>query len=86
MQRNVAVALLQDIEANVTSKRMIHVEIVAKIKVKVKCSGILECWLPSQTVHSHPQHFSAVVLVSNTLVALCGCDDCRRRPRAELGL
>ena len=43
MQRNVAVALLQDIEANVTSKRMIH-EIVAKIKVKVKCSGgILEC-------------------------------------------
>ena len=86
MQRNVAVALLQDIEANVTSKRMIHDEIVAKIKVKVKCSGILECWLPSQTVHSHPLHFSAVVLVSNTLVALCGCDDCRRRPRAELGL
>ena len=77
MQRNVAVALLQDIEANVTSKRMIHDEIVAKIKVKVKCSGILEC----------PLHFSAVVvLVSNTLVALCGCDDCRRRPRAELGL
>ena len=32
-----------DIEANVTSKRMIHDEIVAKIKVKVKCSGILEC-------------------------------------------
>ena len=54
MQRNVAVALLQDdIEANVTSKRMIHDEIVAKIKVKVKCSGTLECWLPSQTVHSH---------------------------------
>ena len=49
MQRNVAVALLQDIEANVTSKRMIHDEIVAKIKVKVKCSGILCRVLASQT-------------------------------------
>ena len=36
MQQNVAVALLQDMKANVTSKRMIHDEKVVKIKVKVK--------------------------------------------------
>ena len=34
MQQNVAVALLQDMKANVTSKRMIHDEKVVKIKVK----------------------------------------------------
>ena len=36
MQQNVAVALLQDMKANVTSKRIIHDEKVFKIKVKVK--------------------------------------------------
>ena len=36
MQQNIAVALLQDMKANVTSKRMIHDEKVVKIKVKVK--------------------------------------------------